>query len=317
MSMDSKRAISTKRIFQTGAVNFVRNLWLAVTAMAVITITLSILLFSVIARSTFSHTVSQLTDKIDVSFYLKDDVTPQQRDELITNLKRIPDVKSVDYLNKDQALARYRETNKNNPVALSAVSQTDNPLPASLSIKPNDPNQINNIRSYLSQASIQKLQSDQTVYPEKTKQAVDKIVKSANFLQKAGVIGIVVFLIVSILIIFNTIQMAIFNRRDELAIMRLLGASTWYIRGPFVVETVIYGVIAALVSVVICYVLFVISPSAFQAGSLGLLDITYASNYFKANFLKILVIQLLVGIIIGAASSVLATRRHLKFKTSK
>ena len=317
MSLDSKRAIATKRIFQTGAINFIRNMWLAVAAMAVITITLSILLFSVVARSTFSHTVSGLTDKIDVTFYLKDSVTPQQKDELITNLQKNSEVKSVDYINKDQALASYREQYKNNPELLTAISQTDNPLPASLRIKPTNPDNINGIRSYLNQASIQKFQSEQTAYPEKRKEAVDKIIKAANFMQKAGLAGIVVFLVVSVLIIFNTIQMAIFNRRDELAIMRLLGASTWYIRGPFVVETVIYGIIAAFISVALCYLLFVAASSAFEASSLGLLDIKFASSYFRAIFWKILAMQIALGIIIGAASSVLATRRHLKFKTSK
>jgi cell division transport system permease protein len=99
--------------------------------------------------------------------------------------------------------------------------------------------------------------------------------------------------------------------------MRLLGASTWYIRGPFVVETVLYGIIAAILSVVLCNTLFAVSASAFGASSLGLLDITFASDYFADNFWIILAVQLSIGILIGGVSSFVATRRYLKFKSSK
>jgi len=106
--------------------------------------------------------------------------------------------------------------------------------------------------------------------------------------------------------------MAIFNRRDEVSIMRLLGASPGFIRGPFVVETMVYGVVAALLSVTVCWTLFKIASSTLQASTFGLLDITYASRYFSMHFWTILLVQLAVGIIIGAASSALATRRYLR-----
>lgn len=125
-------------------------------------------------------------------------------------------------------------------------------------------------------------------YQKDRKTAIDNIAKATTFFKKAGLAGVAVFAVISMLIIFNTIRMAIFNRREELNIMRLLGASTWYIRGPFVVETVIYGIIAALVSVLLCKVALEIATSAFGANSLGLLDIEYASKYFAEHFWPIL-----------------------------
>jgi cell division transport system permease protein len=132
-----------------------------------------------------------------------------------------------------------------------------------------------------------------------------------------GVVAVALFAIISVLIIFNTIQMAIFNRRDELTIMRLLGATTWYIRGQFVVESIAHGIIAAILSITIIHAIFVTAASALQATSLGLLDIGYSSEYFSGNFFRFLTMQLLIGIVIGALSSTIATRRYLKFKTSK
>jgi len=161
------------------------------------------------------------------------------------------------------------------------------------------------------------LQSDETSYSGDRQEAVDNISQAARFLRRAGIVGILVFSIISIMIIFNTIQMAIFNRRDELTIMRLLGASTWFIRGPFVVEAVVYGVFSAIISIVLLNSLFVVSSSTLQASSIGLLDINYANQYFGNHFWLFLALQLGIGIFIGATSSIIATHRYLKFKSPK
>lgn len=311
------KLITFLRIIKTGIQNFVRNAWLSIAAMAVMVITLGIILFSVIASATFNNTISQITDRIDISVYLKDEVDETQREELISDLRDLENVRSVEFVSKEQALEEYRRANENNIDLLLAISQTDNPLPASLRIKPNDVNRIEEIRQFVEQPEIKELQSDETSYSSDRKEAIDKITDATSFLQQVGFAGVIVFSIISMLIIFNTIQMAIFNRRDELQIMRLLGASTWYIRGPFIVETIVYGVISAVMSVSIGASLFSIASNAFAASSLGLLDITYAYEYFNDNFVIILTLQLAAGILIGAVSSFIATRRYLKFKTSK
>lgn len=313
----NKKLITLRRIIRTGIINFVRNAWLAIAAIAVMVVTLTIVLVSVIANATFSNTVKQITDRIDVSVYLKDTVTEKQRNDLIKQLEGVENVREVHYVSKDEALERYKAQNADNVDLLLAISQTDNPLPASLQIKPRDPNRIQSIKDFLERPEIKELQSDETSYSGDRKEALDKITQATSFLRRAGVAGVIIFAIISMLIIFNTIQMAIFNRREELTIMRLLGANTNFIRGPFVVETVIYGIIAAVVSVSLCNMLFVVFSSAFDATSLGLLDIRYANDYFAKHFWIILASQLAIGIFIGAASSILATKRYLKFKTSK
>jgi cell division transport system permease protein len=292
-----------------------RNAWLAIAAMAVMVITLTIVLFSVITNATFSNTIAQITDKIDVSVYLKDSTDQATGKDLANRLKKLPNAKSVTYLSKDEALARYRQQNANNPALLSAISETDNPLPATIQIKPIELNKIQDIRDFLNESDNKKLWEDVS-YRDDRKAAIDKIAHATNLLRRAGIVAVLVFAVISMLIIFNTIQMAIFNRREELTIMRLLGASTWYIRGPFVVETIIYGIISAIASIAIIDSLFVAASSALQASSLGLLDITYSAEYFRGHFWLLLTIQLVLGILIGAISSIIATRRYLKFNTA-
>lgn len=310
--MSKHRLIAFERIFKNGVVNFGRNIWIAIAAIAMMAITLTILLFAVVANATFSHTIDDITSHIDVSVYLKDSVTQQQRDKLISQLKAVDNVESIAYISKDEALKSYIKQNTDNPELLAAISETANPLPASLNVQPKEPNELGSIKSFLDKPDIAALQSDPTSYSGDRKAAIDKITRATKFFQEAGVIGIVVFIIISMLIIFNTIRMAIFNRRDELVIMRLLGATPWYIKGPFVVETILYGAVAAIISLVVCGALFAVASQTLEASSFGLLDIGYSSQYFSDHLWQILTIQIAIGIMIGAASSVLATRRYLK-----
>jgi len=310
--MKSRKAVALERVVKNGIVSFGRNVWLAIAAIAMMGITLTILLFAVVANATFSHTIDDITSHIDVSVYLKDTVGDKQRDNLITQLKRVDNIKSVDYVSKEAALKIYRAQNADNPDLLAAISETSNPLPASLSIKPLDPNRLEDIKDFLEKPSIAALQSDPTSYSGDRKAAIDKITRATHFFEQAGVVGIIIFVIISMLIIFNTIRMAIFNRRDELVIMRLLGATPWYIRGPFIVETIVYGIVAAVISLIICAGLFAVASSTLQASSLGLLDIKYSSQYFTDNLVLIISLQITAGIIIGAASSIVATRRYLR-----
>jgi len=312
-----RRCITFGRIVRTGMVNFVRNMWLAIAAMAIMIVTLTIILFSIIANATFSNTVAQITSKIDVSLYLKDSTTPDQTQALIKQLKALPSVKSVAYLSKEQALKAYELQNVGNEQLLQAINETDNPLPATVRIKPTALNEIDQIRAFIDKPTISVLQSDPASDSGDRRAAIDKITHATNILRRAGIGAVLVFATISVLIIFNTIQMAIFNRRDELQIMRLLGASTSFIRGPFVVESIIYGVLSAVASVLIINAIFITASSSLQATSFGLLDISYSQTFFEGHYWMLLLLQLALGILIGAASSVIATRRYLKFKTPK
>ena len=311
------RMITFLRVLRTGMINFVRNAWLAMAAMAIMVITLTIILFSIIANATFANTVQQIEDKINISIYLKDTVTEAQRDAFLGGLKKLPNVEAVKYLSKQDALRAYMEQNRGNKELLTAINETDNPLPATVQIKPKDLGRIDEIRRYVSQPQYAALQSDPMSDSGDRREAIDNITKATQILGRVGLITVALFALISVLIIFNTIRMTIFNRRDELQIMRLLGASTSFIRGPFIVETVIYGVLSAIVSVLIINAVFVTASASLQATSFGLLDISYSQQFFGAHYWLLLLMQLTLGILIGAVSSFIATGRYLKFKRPK
>lgn len=311
-----RKFITLGRIIHAGLISFIRNASLAIAAMAVMVVTLTIVLFSIVANATFSNTIAQITDKIDISVFLKDTVNDTQAKALVRSLENLPNVESVQYLDKEQALAAYAKQNAGNQSLLTAATISGNPIPATIRIKPRDLNKIQDIRSFLTTKQNAALQTEGSPsYSGDRKKAIDNITHATNTLRTFGVISVAVFAVISALIIFNTIQMAIFNRRDEIQIERLLGAGTWFIRGPFVVESILYGILSAILSMLLINSVFIASSSTLQASTLGLFDISYASSYFGSHFFWLLLMQIGVGILIGAASSVIATQRYLKFKT--
>lgn len=311
--MQRKRSILI-RIFKSGCVNFVRNAWLSIAAIAMMVITLTIILLSVILNQTFRNTIAQITDRIDVSVYLKDEVSPRKTEDFLNEIRRLQNVKEVEYLDKNEVYEGYVLDNKDDPAALAAVSLIDNPFPATVRIKPKDPNDLESIRRFLETTESKELQSDKISYSEETKEAIDNITRTAKFVTEVGLVAVLIFAAVSVMIIFNTIQMAIFNRREELAIMQLLGATKRYIQGSFLVEAFLYGIISGLISVLLVNILLQVQTSVFDATSSGIVDITYAVSYLGDNFIKLLAMQLSLGVGIAVLSATFATRRHLRKK---
>jgi cell division transport system permease protein len=219
------------RILTTGARNFTRNLWLSMAATAVMTVTLTIVLVSFISNSALTSTIKGVTNKIDVSVYLNDTTTLPQTQAFEAQLKTDSNVVTVTYVTKADALASYQKANANNPQLLQAISETDNPLPASLNIKTKDPRNLTSVVAIISQPANKALQSDPPSYSGTNKVTIDRIVHVADFFKTGGAYASILFVVISVLIIFNTIRMAIFTRRDEIEIMKLVGATKWFIRG--------------------------------------------------------------------------------------
>lgn len=311
-TIKGRRTITLGRIIRGGFLNFFRNAWLSIAAMAVMVVTLSIVLFSFIANETFSHTIQEIRDRIDVSVYLVDDITIEEREELSRDISSMSNVRSVEFISKDDALKTFVDANNENIELQLAIMQADNKIPASLRVKLYNPDNIDELKTFLEQPEITALQSDETSYSGDRKEAIDKITKATTFIRQAGIIGVAIFAAISVLIIFNTIQMSIFNRRDELSIMKLLGASRSYIRGPFLVESGLIGIFAALISVALCKGIFSIASGTLGASTFGLLDISYSGRFFADHFWIILPAQLGIGILIGVVSSYVATFKHLK-----
>lgn len=302
--------VTIARIMQAGIRNFGRNAWLSTAATAVMTVTLSIILVSYVSSVTLASTLKNLINKIDISIYLKDSVTLEQASELQRKVESLDNVRSVKYVSKLEALEIYRRQNQFDPILLSAVSEKDNPLPQSLQIKANDPNRLDPIVEYFNTAQTRGVLQDKNPisYSGERKSAIDRIVGFINFMKRAGLSISLVFTVISALIIFNTIRMAIFTRREEIEIMKLVGATPWFIRGPFIFEAALYGVIAAIIAVSLCSSLLL----SFGPRLAGYVDVDTILGIIKHDLVLVTAVQMGIGILIGATSSLLALTKYLK-----
>lgn len=298
------------RVMTAGLRNFLRNAWLSTAATAVMTITLSIIIISFISNSALTSTIKGVTDKIDISIYLNDGITPEQRDSLQTALLQSENVESVHYTSKTDAVALYSAQHTGDVKLLQALQIAGNALPASFQVKAKDPKKLDSIIAVTSDARFKSF-LDPTAPPSysgQNKDTINRIIRISNFFKSSGLIASGVFVIISTLIIFNTIRMAIFTRREEIEIMKLIGATKWFIRGPFLFEAALYGVVAAFIAASFSYALLLGAGPKLSS----YIDVQSTINFFRAYPVMIILGELVIGVCIGAFSSLLAMSRYLK-----
>jgi cell division transport system permease protein len=307
-----RRVLTFVRMTRYGVNNFSRNAWLTVAATAVMTITLLIVFTAVTARQVLISTVSDFQDKVEMTIYLKHDSTQGDIDKVSASLRKLSSVKSVSTTTPDQYRQEYIDQNKSSSTSLNSLNNADPEFPWRIRIKVFDINNTSQLQQFV--------ESDQTVkdlidsqnppsFAGPYKTAIEKIGGWVSFADRVGLIAGIIFVAISSLIIFNTIRMAIFNRREEIQMMKLIGADRSFIRGPFIVEAIMYGFIAAII-----------------ATGIGILGLYGARNTLVSQGIAIdptiefvtvfapfvLLAMILVGGIIGIISSLFATRRYLK-----
>jgi len=312
-----RRWLTWLRMVRYGANNFSRNAWLTTAATAVMTITLLIVLMTVVAQGVLRSTVEDLRGRVDFSIYLKTDVTDQQIDVLKQKLNNLPIVTSVNYTNVTEAKDAYIKQNKPSNEQLQAISELPadlNPFFPSLRVAVKDPNNTVPLARLVSsdsdfQAALNPDPRRKPTFTGDRKKVIETISQWASLAQNGGIIASLIFVGISMLIIFNTIRMAIFNRRDEIDMMKLIGADRSFIRGPFVVEAVMYGFFAAIAATVLGYLVLFSARAPLQSygiaiGPIEQLMVTFAPLVLFAT--------IILGALIGIISSRLAVRRYLK-----
>lgn len=304
--------LTTLRMVRYGINNFSRNTWLTIAATAIMTVTLLIILTAVTARLVLADTVDDIRQKVDMSIYLESDTNQSQVDSVIAELEKLESVENVGYVTPDQARQEYAEANKKNPKILQALNESIAAFPGALRVNITDINDTSELQHFVETNSTLKQYIDESREPSFSgplREAIQNIGRTISFAEKLGLVLAIIFVILSSLIVFNTIRMAIFSRKEEIQMMKLIGADKSFIRGPFVVEAVVYGFIAAIVAFAI--ELFIIITIQDKLESYGLAVggvVTLLVSY--APF--VLLATILVGATIGVISSLLATRKYLR-----
>lgn len=300
------------RMCRYGVNNFSRNAWLTIAAMAVMTITLLIVFIGVVSHQVLVDTVSQLRDRVNMSIYLSTDTKSEDANKVVVELRQLSSVMDVTVRSPEDARTQFINENQDSDEALEAVKEATNKFPWTLGIKVKDINDTSQLTEFVENNEVAKQHLDPSRDPSfagQRREAISSIGRAASFAQQIGIIASAVFIVISMLIIFNTIRMAIFNRREEIQMMKLIGAERSFIRGPFVVEAVVYGFFAALVAVAIGYSLLLLAAPALKEAQINVQPTIDMVTYYAAF---VVLGMIAVGALIGVVSSLLATRRYLK-----
>ncbi|MFH1246184.1 MAG: permease-like cell division protein FtsX [Candidatus Liptonbacteria bacterium] len=295
------------RIINYGFNNFKRNGWPSAATVLTMTLVLlgsfGLIMFNVLMKSA----VSSIQDKINITVFFKTNTPEDQILGMKQSLESLQEVRDVEYISSEQALDIFKERHKDDPVISETVNELSvNPLEPSLNIRANTPDEYPKIADYLNAPNL-KENYDKVTYFE-NQDVIDRLIKIVSTVNKGGLLFTIILAIIAGLVVFNTIQLAIYSMRDEIGIMRAVGASNMLVRGPFIVEGVIAGLIAAIVSIIAAApIVYFISPYiAIFIPGFGMFQ------YFYTHLFSLLFYQIILAVVIGSISSFFAVRRYLR-----
>lgn len=308
----NRRMLTFMRMLRYGVNNFSRNAWLTIAATAVMTITLLIIFTTFAARNILLDTVATLRDKVDMSIYLKTDTTSEEAEAIRAELLKLSSVRKVTYTSPEEVRSQIAQENKNDNEYLEAINEASNKNPGVLRIGVEDINDTTELQQFVEEDELLKEHIDTAREPSfagERRASIESIGRAVSFAEKVGLIAGGVFVVISSLIIFNTIRMAIFNRKEEIQMMKLIGADRSFIRGPFLVEAVEYGFIAAIIATGLGTLGLYMASGPLESYAITVQPTLHMMMYY-APF--VLLAMILIGAVIGIVSSLFATRRYLK-----
>ncbi len=300
------------RMINYGVHNFTRNAWLTVAATAVMTITLLSIFMTLAARDVLINTVSNVQKTVDLSLYVQTDTPEPAIATMTSDLRKLESVERVTYVSPQQAREEFAKSRKSDPQSLNALNESTNRFPGTFKVVVLDINDTTELDRFTKTNDTFEEYRDPNRDPSFEgggRTIINTIGSWVSLAERVGYVLSAIFVALSSLIIFNTIRMAIFNRKEEIQMMKLIGADRHFIRGPFIVEAVVYGFIAAVIA---------------TAGGVGILllvrrgltsfgaAINPTIDVIINNLWIVLPGMMLLGAVIGIMSSLLATRRYLK-----
>jgi cell division transport system permease protein len=307
--------LTIKRIIRSGFFSFWRNGFVSLSSILVMTVTLFVIGSTIFSGAILTSTLQQIKDKVDINVYFVTSASEDDIAALQKSVEQLPEVASVTYTSREDVLAAFKKRHENDQTTLQALDELgDNPLGSMISIKAKDPSQYESIVNFfgLSGTDCSALNSKYPIIDKvnycQNKDAIDRLVHIISSVNTLGFALNIILIVVSVLITFNTLRLVIYMSRDEISVMRLVGASTGYIRGPFFVAGCLYGFISAMITLILFYPITLWLGSATENFFVGL----NLFHYYTSNFGEIFLVIVGSGIVIGAISSFLAVRKYLK-----
>jgi cell division transport system permease protein len=303
--------INIKRVIKFGILNFWRNNWLSFAASLVLALTLITITLSVIQNIDIQRAITSIKDRLDMTVYFDDSVSEANIQDIRVKLSLRSDVNSVKYISKDDALKVWQQRPATQSVK-DLVTPDSNPLPRSLSIKSNDPSSLDNIAKFLQSPEFKG--EIRRISYEDNKKIIQDLIASNDHAKRVGLISSITFVIISLIVLINTIRTILLSRREEIEIMRLVGASNLFIKGPFYVESLLTALLASILSMA-----FLVLGVVYNLPIIP----SFVSNYFGGlgtglntllanNFATIFLGQFIIAFILIVVTTLISMRRYLR-----
>ena len=310
--MKANFSTKLKRVSKTGMFNFWRNGTVSLASVLIMMVTLVVIGFILFGSTILNASLTELRSKVDINVTFIPSAQESDIMHIMKALETLPEVSLVTYVSRQQALDEFKQRHADDQSILAALGElNDNPLGAVLNVKAKDPSQYASVADYLQGQNILSANNNTIVdhinyFQNKT--AIDKLTKLITTAHTLGLAIIIAFIILSLLVSFNTVRLTIYMSKEEIGVMRLVGASTAYIQGPFVVVGIIYGLVAGILTLIIFLPITYWLGQTTQNFFVGL----NLFHYYLVHFPQIFIIIVGSGVVLGAVSSFLAIRRYLK-----
>jgi cell division transport system permease protein len=300
-----------RRVLKAGFVGFWRNAYVSLASIFVLTIGLFVIGATLFLNQLLDTSLSTLQSKVDINVYFVPSAPEEEVQRILSAIEALPEVSGTTFTSREEALDQYRESNQDNAISLQALDELDeNPLGANIAIQASETSQYESVARFLEeqreleQPQVQVI--DEINY-ERNKESIDTLTGVIGAVERASFIVMGILLIAAIMITFNTIRLAIYTSREEIAIMRLVGAGNMFIRGPFMLQGIMYGFISGLLALIMFYPMLIwLGPRTEAFFEMNLFD------YYIANFGEIFALLISIGIVLGLVSSTLAVARYLR-----
>ncbi len=291
---------SLKRVLIFGWKNFSREIGLSLVSIFVLVVTISLITSLFLIRGLSEEAISEVEDKADMTIDFEGIVSEERIMELEGEISEKFDIDKTDYISREEAKERFVESFGDRPVVMEALDEVGNPFPASLNIKAGDPDTYRAISEFANDS-----------YPELIygidfygRQAVvEGIFSITETLRSAGIIVSSLLALIAVLLVFNTVKLAIYGMKEEIRVMGLVGSSSMFIQGSFVTQGVITGIVSALLSFIVFLVALMLVPYTYMEVNVY--------KHLLESMPFVLIMQLSVGVILGVVSSVVAARKYL------
>jgi cell division transport system permease protein len=295
------------RVIRSGWTNFKRNSYVSFGTTGVTALVLVLFLGLVGVNFISSVVVSSLEGKVDVSLYLKEEATDDQIATIRMDLEQLNTVAHVDYVSRDEALAAFKERHAQDALIQESLAELEsNPLQASLNIRAADSGQYASIVSFLETHKLRTSIDKINFYENEA--VIGRVQRISQSMQQGGMVATLFLAVIAVLVAFNTVRLTIYNQKAEIEIQRLVGASNWYIRAPYLIEGALYGFFAAVLALGVWYAG---AAAASPKVSLVMPGVSLI-GYFVGNVFQVTAMTLAGGIGLGVVSSLIAIRRFLK-----